>query len=125
VESSLRGNEIARKLLADAPTERFLMFVLNTKNRIMNFVEISVGSLNVSVVHPRDAFRAAVIQGAYAVVFAHNHPSGDPAPSREDRDCTKRLVEAGKILGIRVLDSIIIGDESYYSFADEGLITPE
>ena len=125
VESSLDIREIARKLLEDAPTERFLMFVLNSKNRIMSFVEISVGSLNVSVVHPRDAFRAAVIQGANAVIFAHNHPSGDTTPSREDSDCTNRLVEAGNILGIRVLDSIIVGDENFYSFADAGHINPK
>jgi DNA repair protein RadC len=89
VSSSRDFRDIASVLLKDAATERFLMFFLDTKNRIHGFHEVSVGSLNVSVVHPRDAFRAAVIQGASAVILAHNHPSGDPAPSREDRECTK------------------------------------
>ena len=122
VDRSQAVNEIARKFLADAATERFLMFPLNSKNQIINFVEISVGCLNFSVVHPRDAFRAAVILGASAVIFAHNHPSGDTKPSKEDRKCTQRLAQAGDILGIRVLDSIIVGDD-YYSFADAGLLT--
>ena len=94
------------------------MFTMDSKNRILGFIEVSVGSLNVSIVHPRDVFRAAVIQGASAVTIVHNHPSGDPTPSREDHDTTKRMVQAGKILGIRVLDHIIIGDDDYYSFAD-------
>jgi DNA repair protein RadC len=115
--------EVARKMLFDAATERFLMFMLTTGNVITGFVETSVGSLNITVVHPRDVFRAAVINGAASVIFAHNHPSGNINPSREDFDSTRRLVQAGKILGIRVLDSLIIGDENFYSFADEGLIS--
>jgi DNA repair protein RadC len=122
VDSSRTLNEIAKELLADAATERFLVFFLDTKNRILGFNEASVGSLSLSVVHPRDIFRIAVLKGANAVVFAHNHPSGDPAPSGEDRECTKRLIRAGEILGIRVLDHIIIGDEQYYSFADAGMM---
>jgi DNA repair protein RadC len=94
------------------------MFTLTSKNRILGFIEVSVGSMSTSVVHPRDAFRAAILQGASAVILVHNHPSGDPAPSREDFDVTKRMVNAGKILGIKVLDHIIIGDNDYYSFAD-------
>jgi DNA repair protein RadC len=111
---------IADKLLNDAATERFLMFFLNSKNVVEDYTEVSVGSMNVSVVHPRDAFRAAVIYGANAVVLAHNHPSGNPTPSRDDRECTRRMVQAGKILGIRVLDHIVVGYDKYYSFADAG-----
>ena len=122
VDCSRRLNEIAKELLADAATERFLVFFLDSKNNILGFNEASVGSLNASVVHPRDTFRAAVIKGASAVVFAHKHPSGDPSPSREDRECTNRLIQAGKILGIRVLDHIIIGHDDYYSFADAGMM---
>jgi len=120
VDSSRPIYEIGKTLLGDAATERFLTFMLDTKNRILGFVETSVGSLNSSVVHPRDTFRAAVVQGAAAVIFLHNHPSGDPTPSREDYDTTQRLFNAGALLGIRVLDHIIVCDDDYYSFADEG-----
>ena len=120
VNSSQTLNTIAQELLSDAATERFLVFFLDSKNRVLGFNEASVGSLNTSVIHPRDIYRAAVIQGASAVVFAHNHPSGDPNPSSEDREITKRLIHAGKILGIRVPDHIIIGHDCYYSFADAG-----
>ena len=122
IDSSRTLNEVAKELLADAATERFLVFFLDSKNKILGFNEASVGSLNISIVNPRDTYRAAVIKGANAVVFAHNHPSGDITPSREDNESTKRLVESGKILGIRVLDSIIVGHDGYYSFADAGLI---
>ena len=122
VDSSRAVNDIAKDLLSDAASERFLVFFLDSKNKLLGFYEASVGSLNQSVVHPRDIYRAAVIKGANAVIFAHNHPSGDPAPSKDDHEATKRLVDSGKILGIRVLDSLVIGDESYYSFADAGQI---
>ena len=83
---------------------------------------VSVGSLNSSIVHPREVFKNPLKRSAAALVLVHNHPSGDPAPSREDLDVTKRLVEAGKILGIEVLDHIIIGDQRYISLKEEGLI---
>ena len=122
ISNSKELQAITRELLADAATERFLVFFMDSKNRITGFNESSVGSLNVSVVHPRDTMRAAVIQGASAIVLAHNHPSGDPTPSREDRECTKRLCHAGRILGIRVLDHIVVGESDYYSFADAGTL---
>ena len=122
VDCSHKLSEIAKELLADAATERFLVLFLDAKNRVQGFNEASVGSLSASIVHPRDTFRAAVIKGASAVMFVHNHPSGDPEPSSEDRECTKRLIRAGEILGIRVLDHIIIGDDQYYSFADNGMM---
>jgi len=108
-----------------ARREYFYSLQLNSKNQLIREVLISVGSLNVSVVHPREVFSAAVRDSTSALILMHNHPSGDPAPSREDRDCTKRLVQAGKILGIRVLDHIIIGHDGYYSFADAGQIDEE
>jgi DNA repair protein RadC len=101
-----------------ARREHFFSLQLNSKNQLIREVLVSVGSLNVSVVHPREVFSFAVRDGTSAIIFLHNHPSGDPAPSREDRECTKRLVHAGKILGIRVLDHIVIGYDYYYSFAD-------
>lgn len=81
-----------------------------------------MGSLSTSVVHPREVFAPAVRDSSAAILFLHNHPSGDPAPSREDRDCTARLCQAGKILGIRCLDHIVLGHDDYYSFADAGLL---
>jgi len=101
-----------------ARREYFFSLQLNAKNQLIREVLVSVGSLNVSVVHPREVFSFAVRDSTSALILLHNHPSGDPAPSREDRDCTKRLVNAGKILGIRVLDHIVIGHDEYYSFAD-------
>lgn len=103
--------------------EHFVLITLDSKNRTIGYHTISVGSLSTSVVHPREVWKSALLDSAAAVVFIHNHPSGDPAPSREDRDCTNRLVEASKILGIRVLDHIVFGENDYFSFADAGLLT--
>ncbi len=89
--------------------EHFVLITLDSKNRTIGYHTISIGSLSTSVVHPREVWKSALLDSAAAVVFMHNHPSGDPAPSREDRDCTNRLVEASKILGIRVLDHIVFG----------------
>ena len=100
--------------------EHFFSLHLNSKNRLIREVLVSVGSLNTSVVHPREVFGPAVRDSAAALVFFHNHPSGDPAPSKEDNECTNRLVHAGRILGIRVLDHIVFGHEEYYSFSDAG-----
>lgn len=108
--------------LRDNRKELFLTLLLDGKNRITRKVQVSEGSLNQSIVHPREVFAPAVRESAAAVIFIHNHPSGDPAPSREDREITRRLKEAGEILGIKVLDHIIIGDGSYYSFVESGLL---
>lgn len=105
--------------------EIFLQVLLSTKNEIFHQVEISRGTLNQSLVHPRDAFQLAVRNSASAVIFIHNHPSGDPTPSRDDLVITKRLYNAGDLLGIRVLDHVIIGRDTYYSFRDEGTLTGE
>lgn len=100
--------------------ERFLCLLLDSKNRILREVTISTGGLTGSSVNPRDVFRHAVTESASAVIFVHNHPSGDPTPSQNDLSLTGRLKEAGQLLGIRVLDHIIIGEEGYVSLADEG-----
>jgi DNA repair protein RadC len=96
--------------------------LLDGKNRLAGIVKISEGSLTTSMVHPREAFRPAVQEAAAGILFVHNHPSGDPAPSQEDVQITRRLVETGRILGIRVLDHVIIGAFSYFSFADQGML---
>lgn len=98
-----------------------MILLLDGKNRITRKVQVSEGSLNQSIVHPREVFAPAVRESAAAVIFIHNHPSGDPAPSREDREITRRLKEAGEILGIKVLDHIII-DGAYFSFVESGLL---
>lgn len=105
-----------------AKKEYFVALNLNSKNQLIREVLISVGSLSTSVVHPREVFAPAVRDSSAAILFLHNHPSGDPAPSREDRECTSRLCQAGKILGIRVLDHLIIGFDDYFSFADANLL---
>lgn len=102
--------------------EHFLTLLLDTRNQLLNVVSVSIGSLDTSIVHPREAFREAISASAAAVVFAHNHPSGDPQPSAEDIKMTQRLVKAGEILGIEVLDHIIIGDNRYLSLKAQNLL---
>ena len=102
--------------------EYFLALLLDGKNRILREVRISEGSLNQSIVHPREVFMPAVRESAAAVILVHNHPTGDPTPSREDLAITRRLREAGEIMGIKVLDHIIIGDEQFTSFTSQGLM---
>ena len=106
----------------DARKEYFLALLLDGKNRITRRVQISEGSLNQSLVHPREVFSPAVKESAAAVILVHNHPTGDPAPSSEDIAITRRLREAGELMGIRVLDHIIIGDGEYLSFVERGLL---
>ena len=102
--------------------EEFIALLLDSKNRLLREVGISEGSLTASIVHPREVFAPVVREAAAAVLFVHNHPSGDPAPSREDLEITRRLKEAGDLMGVRVLDHIIIGSEGYVSLADRGLL---
>ncbi len=108
--------------MRDLKKEVFKCVLLDGKNRMMKDVTISEGSLSASVVHPREVFNPAVRESAAAVLFVHNHPSGDPTPSEEDIAVTKQLVEAGKILGIRVLDHVIIGDGRSVSFVELGMM---
>jgi DNA repair protein RadC len=102
--------------------EEFLVVVLDTKNRLIKYEFISKGTLNASIVHPRDVFRIAIIHSAAAIILLHNHPSGDPAPSQEDIDLTRRLVEAGKLMGINVLDHLIIGGAKFTSMKEMKLL---
>jgi DNA repair protein RadC len=108
--------------LRDHKRERFIALLLDSKNRLLREVGISEGSLTASIVHPREVFGPAVRESAAAILFVHNHPSGDPTPSREDLEITQRLKEAGDLMGVRVLDHIIIGNEGYVSLADRGLL---
>jgi len=107
--------------MANETKESFVTLHLDGKNKIVCIDQVSVGSLNQSIVHPREVFKTALLSSAAAIILLHNHPSGDPAPSREDREITRRLKEAGELLGIKVLDHIIIG-ETYLSFVEMGLL---
>jgi len=103
--------------------EVFKVILLDAKHAILRDATVSEGSLTLSIVHPREVFTLAVKESAAAVIFLHNHPSGDPTPSQEDHVLTARLVSAGEVLGIRVLDHLVVGDGRYVSFADQGWLT--
>lgn len=102
--------------------EALVLLTVNTKNRLTGCFEVSRGSLNSSIVHPREVFKRALLNNAAGIFIAHNHPSGGPEPSQEDILLTKRLVEAGNIIGIELLDHIIVGDNSYISLKRKGII---
>ncbi len=102
--------------------EHFMIMLLNTKNHLLSREEISIGSLNASIVHPREIFKIPLRKSAASIILVHNHPSGDPSPSQEDLEVTRRLVEAGNLLGIAVRDHLIIGDGCYFSFKEKGLL---
>ncbi len=119
VKSAADVFERYRYLVGDSPVEVFLAVLLDVKHRVLRDVRVSVGILNGSLIHPREVFATAVAERAAAVLLVHNHPSGDPSPSPEDREVTRRLRSAGGILGIPVLDHVIIGSCSFYSFREE------
>ena len=108
--------------LCDYKKEAFIALLLDSKNRLIREVTISEGSLTASIVHPREVFVPVVRESAAAVLFVHNHPSGDPTPSREDLEITSRLRDAGSLMGVRVLDHIIIGRGAFVSLAERGLL---
>ena len=107
-------------LLQHEPSEVFALLCLSTKHRVIAYHEVSRGTLDATLVHPRDVFRAAILANARCVVLAHVHPSGDPTPSPDDDELTRRLAAAGTLLGIDVLDHIIVGDGCYASFKELG-----
>jgi DNA repair protein RadC len=102
--------------------EQFHVILLTAKNTIIAVECVSEGTLTASLVHPREIFKSAIRRSAHAVILAHNHPSGDPTPSREDREVTNRLVQAGKVIGIEVLDHLVIGQGRFTSFRERGLL---
>lgn len=108
--------------MSEMTEENLIMITLNTKNNITGLFTVSTGNLNSSIVHPREIFKRAIIQNAASIIIAHNHPSGDPTPSKEDIDVTKRIFEVGKIIGIELLDHIIIGDGKYRSLKEQGIL---
>ena len=108
--------------LRDAKKEHLKSLLLDTKNRVLKILTVSVGILDSSLVHPREVFKDAIIASAAAIIVAHNHPSGDPTPSAEDRRITQRLAEAGQILGIELLDHVILGDNRFVSLKERGVL---
>jgi DNA repair protein RadC len=122
----IRGpDDVARVVgpkLRKETREHFLVLLLNARHEVMGRETVSVGSLNASIVHPREVFRPAVVASAAATVLVHNHPSGDPEPSEEDLSITKRLVEAGELLGISVLDHVIVASRGIVSLRARQLL---
>ena len=102
--------------------EKFIAILLSTKNHVLATPTISVGTLNASLVHPRELFREAIKNSAASVILVHNHPSGDPQPSQEDISLTAKMVEAGRLLDISVVDHVIIGDGKYVSLKEQGIL---
>ena len=123
---SLRSSEdVFRHFRDDLEKEKrelFYVVLLNNKNKKIRDVKISEGSLTASLVHPREVYNPVIRESAAAVIFVHNHPSGDPAPSLEDIEITRRLKEVGDVMGIRVLDHVVVGRDRYFSFNDKGML---
>ena len=117
--------ELCAPALRDLRQEEFRLLLLNTQHAVLRELVITRGTLDTSVVHPREVFRAAISESAAAIVLVHNHPSGDPAPSREDRDVTEQLAAAGRLIGIPVLDHVVVGDGRYVSFVEMGLLSAD
>lgn len=136
-DTPLFGNELIQSAddaiflmqreLQNSDRETFCVLHLNAKGKPLSMSVVSVGSLNSTLVHPREVFKASILSNASAVIFMHNHPSGDLTPSEDDKRTTKQLEKAGKILGIRVVDHIIVGEnkENYYSFHANDILNPD
>ncbi len=122
ISSPRDANDLLSAYLEGVDREHFVVLLLDTKNNIVGINTVSIGTLNASIVHPREVFKPAILENAGSVILAHNHPSGDPTPSQEDLEITRRLFDGGKILGIDVRDHIIIGDGCFFSFRERGML---
>jgi DNA repair protein RadC len=107
----------------DREREQFWAILLNTRNVVISVEMVAIGTVNACFIHPREVFRRAILNNACAVILGHNHPSGDMKPSEEDMSLTRRVCEAGKVVGIRVLDHVIVSDEGSFSFLDSGMMS--
>lgn len=117
--------ELCAPGLRDLRHEEFRVLLLNTQHAVLRELTVTRGTLDASVVHAREVFRPAISESAAAVILIHNHPSGDPAPSREDRDVTAQLAAAGRMIGIPVLDHVVVGEDRYVSFVEMGLLNSQ
>lgn|SRR5699024_2277182 len=122
IRSPEDGADYVMEEMCGLNQEHFVVLFLNTKNQIIHRQTIFIGSLNASIVHPREIFREAVKRSCASIICAHNHPSGDPTPSQEDINVTRRLVESGKMIGIEVLDHLVIGDRKFVSLKEKGYL---
>ncbi|NRY59528.1 JAB domain-containing protein [Clostridium beijerinckii] len=122
IDSPKDGVELGKKFLGDVDREQLIVCCLDTKNQPTAINIVSVGSLNSSIVHPREVFKPAILSNSASIILFHNNPSGDSAPSKEDISITERIKESGNILGIKLIDHIIIGDDSYCSLKEKGII---
>jgi DNA repair protein RadC len=116
--------ELSAPGMRDLSQEEFRVLLLNTQHAVVREIPVTRGTLDASIVHPREVFRAAIAESAAAMILVHNHPSGDPTPSPEDRQVTRQLAEAGRVVGIPVLDHVVVGDGRYVSFVEAGLGLP-
>ncbi len=119
IRSPADAARFVRGVVGNDAREHFVVLMLDARHRPIAYQVVSIGTATASLVHPREVFQTAVGIGACAVIVAHNHPSGDPSPSREDRDVTSRLVRAGEVIGIRLLDSMVIADSGHVSIREE------
>ncbi|MBG9587985.1 JAB domain-containing protein [Cytobacillus firmus] len=122
VRSPEDGYNLLKLFLEDKDREYFIVIALNTKNEPVAINTCHIGSLNASIVHPREVMKLGILSNAASIIVGHNHPSGQPSPSKEDIEVTERLKKAGVILGIELLDHIIVGDESFVSLKEKGYI---
>ena len=122
IDSPQSGADILLPRLRYERHEKFLVVLLDSKNQVLRIEQISEGSVNSSVVHPREVFAPALLHHAAAILVAHNHPSGDPKPSCEDKELTQSLAETGKIMGIPLIDHLVIGDGIFFSFREQGYL---
>ena len=120
VRSPQDSYELFKEYLGEVDREHFVVMCLDTKNQPTNISTVHIGSLNASIVHPREVMKTAILSNAASIICCHPHPSGDPAPSPEDIEVTERLAEAGKLIGIELLDHIIIGDDRFISLKEKG-----
>jgi DNA repair protein RadC len=123
-EQPIRGAaevwRLLRQEIAGWDRERFLTLLLDGRHKAIGLEEVSVGTATASLVHPREIFKGIILANAVAFILVHNHPSGDPSPSREDREVTERLKKASELMGIKLLDHIVFGKEGFHSFAEAG-----
>lgn len=123
INSPMDAVNILERFMENADRESFMILCLDTKNNVNAINTVSVGTLNSSLVHPREVFKAAILSNSNAIILSHNHPSGNPSPSNEDIEITRRLEEAGNIMGIQVLDHVIMGENGrYVSLKERGAL---
>ncbi len=118
IGDSNKAHRFLAPLFDGLDREHFIVVALDAKHAVIGINTVSIGSVTLSIVHPREVFKPLILMNASAALLAHNHPSGDSTPSQEDRALTRRLKDAGELLGIAVLDHLVLGEDRYYSFAD-------